>query len=205
MLCGLVFEGLESCLRALDLDVGDEFDVVALGIDPDESVALAQRARLRTMDAYDRPASAPGWHFLVGEEADIAAVAGAVGFEYTYVRETDEYAHAAGLCLLTPGGELARIFYGTEFAPRDVKFGLMEASEGKIGTPIEKFVLRCFQYDPARGEYGLAIMGALRLGGIATVLVLAFFVVRTVRSDRRAGGSAPGAALTSARRGAPTS
>jgi protein SCO1/2 len=185
MLCNLVLEGLVRGLRALDLEVGSEFDVVVLGIDPGESVELARAARASLLEEYGREASAGGWHVLLGSEASIDAVAGAVGFDYVYVPETDEYSHAAGICVLTPDGVLSRIFYGTEFAPRDLKFGLMEASDGAIGSPIEKVVLRCFLYDPARGQYGFAVMGALRVTGVATVALLILFIVRTVRRDRR--------------------
>jgi len=196
MLCNLVLSGLVASLKGMSLEVGDEFDVVVLSIDPSETAELAGARRAGWIERYGK-GDGDGWHFLVGDETNVRTVADAVGFEYALVPGTDEYAHAAGLCVLTPGGVVSRIFYGTEFAPRDLKFSLMEASDGTIGTPIEKFVLRCFTYDPARGVYGFAILRALRAGGILTLLVLLAFVVTALRRERRAarlarleGGSA---------------
>lgn len=184
MLCNLVLEGLVSSLKGMNFLAGDEFDVVVLSIDPGETVELANLRRTGWLDRYAR-GDEDAWHFLIGDEANIASVADAVGFEFSYVPSSDEYAHAAGISVLTPEGVLSRIFYGTEYAPRDVKFGLMEAAGGTIGSPIEKFVLRCFQYDPTRGVYGFAIMTTLRVLGILTVIGILAFVVAGLRRDHR--------------------
>jgi protein SCO1/2 len=184
MLCNMVLDGLVRSLRALTFDVGRDFDVVAISIDPRETTALAKRQHDGWLDRYGRAGADAGWHFLTGDESAITAVAGAVGFGYTYVPLTDEYAHAAGLTVLTPTGRVSRVLYGVEFAPRDLRLALVEAGEGTIGTPVDQVLLRCFHYDPASGKYGLAILGLLRVAGIGTVLVLGLLVTRMLRRER---------------------
>jgi protein SCO1/2 len=185
MLCDLVFEGLISSLRALAHEPGEEFDLVALSIDPGETPELA-RAKLEScLESYGR--SRAGWRFLVGAEDEIRTVADALGFGYSYVPERDEWAHAAGLTVLTPQGVVSRVLYGVEFAPRDLSFALIEASDGRVGTPVEKLLLRCFHYDPERGRYGFAILGSVRVLGLTTLGALGFFVLRWLRRERRGG------------------
>lgn len=184
MLCNLVLDGLVRSLRALSFDAGRDFDVVAISIDPGETTALARRQHDGWLERYGRAGADAGWHFLTGDESTIAAVAGAVGFGYTYVPLTDEYAHAAGITILLPSGKVSRVLYGVEFAPRDVRLALVEAGEGTIGTPVDQVLLRCFHYDPARGRYGLAILSLLRVAGIGTVLVLGVLVTRMLRRER---------------------
>jgi len=193
MLCGLVFEGLVRSLRALDFAPGKEFDVVALSIDPGETSALAAAKRASCLESYGIDAADPraaGWRFLTGEEAAIRAVAGAVGFGYSYLPESDQWAHPAGVTVLTSGGRVSRVLYGVDFAPRDLRFALIEAAEGKIGSPVDQVLLRCFDYDPARGKYGFAILTVVRFLGLLTLGVLAFFVLRWTRRERRALASA---------------
>lgn len=185
MLCDLVLNGLVRSLRPLAFDAGDDFDLVVISIDHEETVDVARAKRDGYLEQYGRTASEAGWRFLVGSEESVRAVAGAVGFGYEYLPSSGEYAHAAGVTLLTPQGKVSRYFYGTEFAPRDIKFGLIEAADGTIGSPIDKVILRCFSYDPARGKYGFAILGAIRFLGALTVLVLVGFIVRMVLRDRR--------------------
>jgi len=184
MLCNLVLSGLVAGLRGLGIEVGTEYDVIVLSIDPNETVELAASKKTGWVEKYGH-GTGHGWHFLVGSKDSIHAIADAVGFEYTYLPSTDEYAHAAGICVLTAGGKLSRIFYGTEFAPRDLKFGLMEASEGSIGNPIERIILRCFHYDPLKGTYGFAAMTAIRILGGLTVLAITVAIVTVLRRDRR--------------------
>ncbi len=186
MLCNLVLDGLLKAMRTVALDPGDDFDLIVLSIDPGETPELARANRERALARYDREGAERGFHFLVAKEDAIASIADAVGFQFTYVPETDEYAHAAGVTVVTEDGEVSRVFFGTEFAPRDLKFGLIDASGGGIGTPIDKFILRCFHYDPARGKYGFAIMTVIRVAGTITVVLIALAIVRTIRRDRRA-------------------
>jgi protein SCO1/2 len=188
MLCGLVLEGLVRALRAVDFTTGQDFDVLVVSIDPAETPQLAAAKRANALAAYGLDPgeeSAGAWRFLVGAEADVAALADAVGFEYSYVPERDEWAHGAGVTILTPDAVVSRILFGVDFAPRDLRFALVEASEGTIGSPLDQILLRCFHYDPLRGKYGFAIMTAVRALGLGTVAVLAFFVLRWLARERR--------------------
>lgn len=188
MLCGLVLEGLVSALRAVGFDAGTDYDVLVLSIDPDETPELAAAKRASVLAAAGiapDDARAAGWRFLVGAEPAIRAVTAAAGFVYQYVPERDEWAHGAGITLLAPGGVVSRILFGAEFAPRDLRFALIEASQGKIGSPLDQILLRCFHYDPTRGKYGLAILVLVRALGTLTLLLLGFFVVRWLRGERR--------------------
>lgn len=185
MLCGLVLEGLVSALRAVDFTPGTDFDVLVLSIDPGETSALAAAKRARVLESCGLAPGDPeaaGWRFLVGAEPAIRAVTDAAGFVYSYIPERDEWAHGAGIALLSPEGVVSRILFGAEFAPRDLRFALIEASEGKIGSPLDQVLLRCFHYDPTRGKYGLAILVVVRVLGTLTVLLLGLFVVRHLRS-----------------------
>lgn len=186
MLCTLVLNGLVSSLRAVDLRPGRDFEVVAVGIDPAETPELARAKKERYLAEYGRPETAAGWHFLTGSEPEIARVAAAAGFRYEYVPEKDEYAHASGILVTTPDGRLARYFYGIEYAPRDVRLGLVEASNGAIGTLADQVLLLCYHWDPLTGRYGLAIMTVIRFLGGLTVLGIAVFVGRALARDRRA-------------------
>lgn len=189
MLCGLVLEGLVQSLRAVDFTTGQDFDVLVISIDPTETPALAAAKRASALKAFGLDPGAPeaaSWRFLVGAEADIRAVTDAAGFSYTYVPETDQWAHAAGITVLTPGGVVSRVLFGVEYAPRDLRLALVEASRGSIGTPIDQILLRCFHYDPTRGKYGFAILAIVRAAGCLTLSVLGFFVLRWIRRERRA-------------------
>jgi protein SCO1/2 len=189
MLCGLVLEGMVQSLRTVDFTTGTDFDVLVISIDPGETPALAAAKRRSALAAYGLEPDEPGaaaWRFLVGSEPAIRAVTSAAGFGYSYIPERDEWAHAAGITVLTPAGVVSRVLFGVEFAPRDVRLALVEASEGAIGSPLDQVLLRCFHYDPTRGKYGLAILTIVRALGTLTVALLAFFVVRWIRNERRA-------------------
>jgi protein SCO1/2 len=188
MLCGLVLEGAVKALRAVDFTTGTDFDVLVVSIDPEESAALAAAKRASVLTAYGLEQGAPeaaAWRFLVGSAADVRALSDAVGYEYSYIPERDEWAHAAGLTVLTPEGVVSRILFGTEFAPRDLRLALVEASAGAIGSPLDQVLLRCFHYDPTRGKYGLAILTVVRALGTLTFALLALFVVRGLLRERR--------------------
>ena len=185
MLCDMVLNGLVRCLRAVALDVGRDFDVIAISVDPHETHELASAKRAAYAEEYGRAGALDGFRFLVGSEASIAAVSEAVGFEFVYVPEIDEYAHAAGITVLTPAGRVANYFYGVEFAPRDVRLGLVDAGGGAIGSVVDKFILRCFHYDPTKGRYGFAIMTTIRVLGLLTVAAIAVLIARAVLRDQR--------------------
>jgi protein SCO1/2 len=185
MLCGEELKGLARGLKPLPLEVGRDFEVVTVSIDPTETPELAAGKKASVLEFYGRPEAARGWHFLTGDQASISALARTVGFRYTYNESLKQYMHAAGLAVATPTGRLARYFYGIEFSPKDLQFGLIEASKGKIGSPISRLLLLCYHYDPSTGRYSLAIVNLLRFFGSATALGLAGYVVAMIRRDRR--------------------
>jgi protein SCO1/2 len=177
MLCPLVLEGLLRSLRALSFMIGEQFDVVTVSIDPGETAALAATTKARYIRDYGRPKAAAGWHFLTGDEGSIQRLTQAVGFRYAYDDGKNQYAHAAGIMVLTPQGRISRYFYDIEFSPRDLRLALVEAAANTIGSPVDQLLLFCYQYDPATGRYSLVVRRALQLAGLATVLSLAGFMV----------------------------
>jgi protein SCO1/2 len=196
MLCGLVLEGMVQSLKAVDFTTGQDFDVLVISIDPRETPALAAAKRASVLDGYGLAPTDPAasaWRFLVGEEREIRRATDAAGFGYTYLKETDQWAHAAGITVLTPSGVVSRVLFGVEFAPRDLRLALVEASQGAIGTPLDQVLLRCFHYDPTRGKYGFAILALVRALGTLTLAVLGFFVLRWLRRERRLAARASGA------------
>ncbi|HEY0872789.1 MAG TPA: SCO family protein [Vicinamibacterales bacterium] len=190
MLCTQVLNGVTGALKTLNFDVGQEFDVVAVSINPREGPGLAASKKQAYVERYGRPHTADGWHFLTGREENIRALANAVGFRYEYDEETKQYAHGAGVELLTPKGVIARYFYGIEYAPRDIRLGIIEASEEKIGSPIDSVLLLCYHYDPATGTYGAAVMTMVRIGAVLTMLGFAVFLFVVLRRERSASGEA---------------
>lgn len=185
MLCGEELKGLARSLKPLSMAVGDQFEVVTVSIDPEETPELARAKKETILEYYGREGAERGWHFLTGDEPAIAELAKTVGFRYTYNDATDQYVHAAGLAIATPGGRLSRYFYGIDFPPKDMQFGLIESSRGKIGSPIARLLLFCYHYDPTTGKYTLAIVGILKVVGSATALGLGAYVVTMLRRDRR--------------------
>jgi protein SCO1 len=183
MLCPLVLEGLLHSLRALSFTIGEQFDVVTVSINPGETAALAAATKARYVRDYGRSKAAAGWHFLTGDEASIQRLTRVVGFRYAYDAAKDEYAHAAGIMVLTPQGRISRYFYGIEFSPRDLRLALVEAAASTIGSAVDQLLLFCYHYDPATGRYTLVARRALQLAGLATVLSLAGFMVVMFRRD----------------------
>lgn len=185
MLCGLVLEGMVRALKTLAFDVGREMEVVTVSFDPTETAALAAEKKTSVLEGYGRAGAAAGWHFLTGDQESIARLTDAVGFRYRYVADERKFAHAAGIVVLTPEGRIARYFYGVEYAPRDLRLGLIEAAQGTIGSPVDQLLLYCYRYDPATGKYGAVVMRLVRLGGIATVLALGGFMAVMLRRERK--------------------
>jgi protein SCO1/2 len=183
MLCTQVLNGLLAALNVMSLEAGRDFDVVAVSFDPRETPAMASAKKEAYLSRYKHPAADAGWHFLTGDAASVEALTKAAGFRYRYDETLDQFAHASAIMVATPGGRLARYFYGIEYAPRDLRLGLVEASAGKIGTPVDQILLYCFHYDPASGKYGAVVMNIVRLAGLATVGALALAAV--VFSRRR--------------------
>lgn len=183
-LCQQVLNGLAKSLRPVDLRPGADFDVVAFSIDPRETPAQAEAAKAAVLRRYGRPRSAAGWHFLTGEEASARALADRIGFRYRYDAATGQYAHAAGLMVLTPDGRLARYFFGLEPSARDLRLALVEAADGRIGTLADRVLLFCLRWDPAKGRYTWAALGAMRAGGVLTLLGMALWIGRSLRRRR---------------------
>jgi protein SCO1/2 len=183
MLCTQVLRALSSAVRVLTLEPGADFEIVLVSIDPRETPAVA--ASRKTSHFAGDPAEAAGWHFLTGDESQVRRLADAAGFRYAWDEATQQYAHPAGLVVLTPDGRFARYLFGIEYAPRDLRLSLVEASEGALGTAVDAFLLYCYHYDPLSGGYGLVIMRTLRLAGVATVLAIGGFVVVMLRREAR--------------------
>ena len=174
MLCNEVLNGLTGSLKGISFDAGKEYDVVAISFDTRENdkPELAKNKKASYLARYERKDAENGWHFLTGTQSEIDKVAQTVGFSYQFDEATNQFAHAGGLTIITPDGKISKYFYGIDYAPKDLKLGLMESAEGKIGSAVEKLYLYCFHYDPSTGKYGLAILKVLRLMAIATVLGL---------------------------------
>lgn len=187
MLCGEVLSGLEGALRVLKFDVGKEFDVLTVSFDPKETPEMASAKKAEYLKRYGRPGAAQGWHFLTGPQASIDALTKAAGFQYQYDPQSGQFAHATAIMVLTPEGKIAQYYYGVEFAPKDLRLGLVQASENKIGTVVDEVFLYCYHYDPDTGKYGAIISRVLQLAAGATVLILGTFLVVMFRigSDHR--------------------
>jgi protein SCO1 len=186
MLCTLTLNGLASALSVLSFDAGREFDVLTVSFEPKETPALAAAKKRAYLARYRRPGAAEGWRFLTGSTESIRALTAAVGFRYAWDEPTRQYAHPAGLVVLTPEGRIARYMYGVEYAPRDLRLALVEASARRIGNPVDTVLLYCYQYDPMRGRYGASVLKLVRLGGVLTVLGLGTFIVLSLRRERAA-------------------
>jgi protein SCO1/2 len=184
MLCSEVLNGLTSSLKMVQFTAGKEFDVVAISINPREGPADALKKRAGYIQRYHRPGSEVGWHFLTGDEPSIQAVAKAAGFRYTWDPSIQQYAHASGIMVLTPQGKLAQYYYGIEYSPRDLRLGLINASENKIGSLVDQLLLYCYHYDPATGKYSLAILRLVRVAGAATALGIGVLVIVLFRRER---------------------
>ena len=172
MLCTQVLNGLVRNLKQQTLDAGKEFEVLTLSIDPTEKPALASAKHDLYTGIYARPGGAEGWHFLTGDETQIKQLADAVGFRYAYDAESKQFAHASAIVILTPEGKISRYFYGIQYPARDMRLGIVEASEGKIGSPIDQVLLFCYHYDPSTGKYGLLISRVIKAAGLATILAI---------------------------------
>jgi protein SCO1 len=183
-LCPMILDGLVRSLNPVSFDIGKQFAVLTVSFDPRETPAQAAAKKAEYVRRYRRPGAADGWHFLTGEETAIRRLTQAVGFRYVYDAKTEQFAHAAGILILTPQGKVARYFYGFDFSPRDLRLGLIEAAANTIGTPIDQVLLYCYHYDPLTGQYGLIVMNVIRLAGLATVLGLGTFIVVMLRRER---------------------
>ena len=190
MLCTQVLNALDRSLQNITLDLGRQYEVVTVSINPRETPQLAAAKKRIYVGLYGRPHSEDGWHFLTGEQPQIEKLAHAVGFRYAYDPESGQYAHASGIMVLTPEGKLSRYFYGIQYPSRDLRLGLVEASTNKIGSPVDQLLLFCYHYDPATGKYGFVILNIVRAAGILTILAIAallLFLFRREQAARKEG------------------
>ena len=178
MLCNQVLNGLTGSLKGISLDAGKDFEVVAISFDARENdkPGLAAGKKASYVERYGRAGTENGWHFLTGTQESIERVTSAAGFNFKWDEKTDQFAHAAGVMVVTPSGKMSRYFYGIDYAPRDLKLGVLDSAENRVSSPTEKLLLYCYHYDPATGKYGLAILNVIRLGGVATLLGLGTMV-----------------------------
>lgn len=188
MLCDMVLNGVVRAISEISLKPGKDFQIVTVSFNPSETWQLAAAKKASYIEKLGRPEAAPGWHFLTGDDDAIRQLADAAGFRYNYNPETKQYAHAAGIMVTTPEGKISRYYYGVSFPPRDIRFGLIEASNDKIGTPVDQVLLYCFHYDPVTGKYGMVIRNVIRVMGSLTVGALGILLFVLMRGERQARG-----------------
>jgi protein SCO1 len=181
MLCGELLKGLTTSLKGLKFELGNEFDVVTVSIDPHDTPETATEKKAEYLQRYGHPERAAGWHFLTGSQESITALTKAAGFGYDYNEQTMQFAHATAIMIVTPQGKLAQYFYGIDFAPKDLRLGIVQASNEKIGNLVDQVLLYCYHYDPATGKYGAIVSRVLKLSGLATVLGLGLMLVVLVK------------------------
>jgi len=185
MLCSLQLNALVTGLKTLEFSLGKEYRIVTVILDPKETSETARRTKSRYLSQYGRPGTEGGWHFLTGSEANVKALASAVGFQYAYNEARDEYVHPAAITLLSPDGKIARYLYGLEYPEKTLRLGLVEASEGRVGSSLDRLILYCFHYDSAEGRYAPIASRIMQLGGAATVVFLAGFLTILIRRDKK--------------------
>jgi len=184
MLCTELLNGMVNALHVLPFTPGKEFDIVTFSIDPNEGPELASAKKNHYLRDYGRPQASSGWHFLTGSREAVERLTDQIGFRYTFDRNTNQWAHASTIMILTPDGKLSQYFNGIEFDPGDLRLSLVQASDGKIGSVIDHVLLYCYEYDPATGKYSLLIMRVVRSFGILTVLGVATFVLTASRKRK---------------------
>ena len=185
MLCTQVITGLASALAVLSLEPGRDFEIVTVSFNPADTPAAAAAKKAMYLERYTREGAGAAWHFLTGDPPSIARLTKAAGFRYAWDADTKQFAHPSGVIVLTPDGRLARYLFGIEYGPRDLRYAIVEASEGRVGNAADALLLYCYHYDPMTGRYGFVVMRALRLAGGATVLALCAFIVVMIRREKR--------------------
>jgi protein SCO1 len=186
MLCGEALTGLTGAMKMVKFDVGNEFDVVTVSFNPQETPETAAAKKQEYLKRYGRAGAASGWHFLTGPAESINALTKAVGFQYQYDPKSNQYAHATAIVVLTPQGRISRYFYGVDYPPKDLRMGLVEASQGKIGNAVDQVLLYCYHYDPATGKYGAIVNNILKLGAGLTILSLGGLLLILFRLEKAA-------------------
>jgi protein SCO1/2 len=186
MLCTQLEQGVVGSLRMLSFNPGRDYQVVFVSFFDRDTSEMAAAKKNTAMDHFRRKETAGGWHFLTGSKESIATVSNAANFHFNFDTKNNLFAHASGIMLLTPDGRISRYFYGVEFPGRDLRLGLVEASQGKIGTPVDKMLLFCFQYDPSTGRYSATILSVMRILAVATLAGLLLMILIYRQRDVRA-------------------
>jgi protein SCO1/2 len=185
MLCTQVLNGLLKSSQSLSFELGSDYDIISVSIDPRETPSMAAAKKQTYVAQYRRPGAEEGWHFLTADQHQIERLAAAVGYRYQYDERSDQYAHPSGIVVLTPDGRASRYLYGIDYPPRDLRLALIESSAQRIGDPVDQILLLCFHYDPATGKYGLVISRVLQMAGTATAVALGVFLWSMYRLERR--------------------
>jgi len=180
-----VQSGLTSALQILKFDAGKEYDVISVSINPEETPQDALTKKRQFLSRYHREGASSGWHFLTGQKPEIDALAKATGFRYNYDPQTKQYSHATAVMVVTPTGRIAQYFYGIEYAPKDLRLALVQASQNKIGNLTDVLLLYCFHYDPKVARYSATVLNIVRLGGLVTVFLLGAFVAVSLKRESR--------------------
>jgi protein SCO1 len=191
MLCTQVLNGMTGSLKTMSLDAGKDFEVVVVSIDPMDSYEMAAAKKDTYVRSYGRPGAAAGWHFLTGAETSIKPLAAALGFRYAYDANLKQYAHGAAIYVATPAGIVSRYLLGIDFAPRDLRLALVEASNNHLGTVVDQVLLLCYHYDPSTGRYSTAVLDSIRVGFVLTVGAFLTFVVISLKRERTSAASEP--------------
>ncbi|HZM12079.1 MAG TPA: SCO family protein, partial [Candidatus Limnocylindrales bacterium] len=198
MLCGEELAGEASALGVLRFTPGNEYEVVSVSFNPDETPKDASEKKqvyiARMNEHLEHKTNGEGWHFLTGQQSEIKQLADAVGFHYRRDPRTGQFIHAAGIMIVTPAGKIAQYYYGVEFSPKDIRLGLIEASRDKIGTLVDQVTLYCYHYDPKTGRYGAVVTNMMRLAGAATMLILGGFLVVMFKRESNGGKNGTGRA-----------
>jgi len=196
MMCTEVLNGMVSAFSVLKFDIGKDYNVVTVSFDAREKPALASEKKAVYVRRYGRPGGEQGWHFLTGQQPAIDALTSAVGFRYRWDERTQQFAHATGIMVLTPQGKLAQYYYGVEYSPRDLRLGLIQSSQNRIGTVVDQVLLYCYHYDPRSGKYGLIITRVYQVAGAITVLGLGTLILLMLKLEpkrRKKPGQSSGA------------
>lgn len=196
MLCGEALSGLAGAMKMIKFDAGNQYDVVTVSFNPKETPQIAAQKKLEYLKRYGRPSAANGWHFLTGSADSINALTKAVGFQYQYDPKIDQYAHVTAIMVLTPEGRISRYFYGVDFPPKDLRMGLVEASQGKIGNAVDQILLYCYHYNPATGKYGAVVSNMLKIGGALTIVLLGGMLLIFIRLERSVSNRQPRASTS---------
>ena len=184
MLCTLVLNGLAESIKNLTLNSGDDYQIITIDINPNEKTLFANQKKKNYIKGYGLQNVEKNWHFLTGTQESIKKIADSIGYIYYYDEQRDEYMHPAAITLLSSEGKISRYLYGIEYPNKDLKLGILEASEGKVGSTLDKIILYCYHYDPYKNTYTIFATNVMRLGGIFTIIFLCIMIAGYWKKDK---------------------